>query len=169
MIEAGYEDGFSTTIWYNLPNVQRQQIAEMVQFALAPLNIEVEIRGLEWGEYLDRVADGEHDMFILGWVSVTGDADYGLFPLFHSTMYGAAGNRTFWSTPESDDLLERGRMSVDPAERLEIYRELQILLHAEAPWVFLNQGEFLIAASANVNGFTIAPAGHHSFRNVWGS
>jgi peptide/nickel transport system substrate-binding protein len=169
MVEAGYADGFSTTIWYNAENAQRQQIAEMVQFALLPLGIEVEVIGLAWGEYLDRVADGEHDMFLLGWVSVTGDADYGLYPLFHSDNYGAPGNRTFWSTPRSDELLMNGRMSVDPAERLEIYRELQILLHAEAPWIFINQGETLIATAANVNGFVIAPAGHHQFRNVWGS
>ena len=167
MAQAGLEDGFSTTIWYNVPNPQRQMIAEMVQYWLAEINIDVVIIGVEWGHYLDATAAGEHDMFILAWVSVTGDADYGLFPLFHSAMFGAAGNRTFWSTPETDRLLDEGRETTDPARRLEIYREIQLIIRDEAPWVFLNQGETLMAASPDIGGFAISPWGHHNFATVY--
>jgi len=167
MAEAGLEDGFSTTIWYNIPNAQRQAIAEMVQFALQQLNIEVEVIGIEWAQYLEATSAGEHDMFILGWVSVTGDADYGLFPLFHSSQFGSAGNRTFWSTPEMDALLEAGRLATEDNERLAIYAEAQQILRDEAPWIFLNQGETLMATAPNLQNFTIAPWGHHNFAKVW--
>ena len=156
--EAGYNTtpgeagGFSTTIWFNDNNPQRGQIAEMLQFTLAQLNIDVEVIGVEWGEYLSGTAAGEHDMFILGWVGVTGDADYSLFPLFHTSLFGDAGNRTFWGTPELDELLERGRSEVDPAVRLEIYAEAQRIIRDEAPWVFLNQTEMAIAANPNLRG-----------------
>lgn len=173
LIEAGYNPtpgesgGFSTSIWWNIPNTQRQQIAEMTQFTLAQLNIDVQIESMEWPVYLDRTSNGEQDMFILGWVSVTGDADYGLFPLFHSTMRGPAGNRTFWDTPELDALLEAGRASVDEAERLSIYDEAQRIIRNEAPWVFLQQGELAHAAVANLRGLVLNPADHHSYASVW--
>ena len=39
------------------------------------------------GTFLDGTSRGDHEMFILGWVSVTGDADYGLYPLLHSSCF----------------------------------------------------------------------------------
>jgi peptide/nickel transport system substrate-binding protein len=173
LIEAGYNPnpgepgGFSTTIWWNIGNTQREQQAEIVQFELARLNIDVEIISMEWAAYLEGTENGEHDMFILGWVAVTGDADYGLFPTFHSSNFGAGGNRTFWSDPELDVLLERGRSETDPTTRMQIYAEAQQIVRDNAPWIFVNQGETLIATSANLQGFVINPAGHHAYAPVW--
>ena len=167
MIEAGYEDGFTTTIWYNVPNQTRMDIAEIVQHALREINIDVSVDGLEWGDYLTRTEEGEHDMFILGWVSVTGDADYGLYPLFHSENFGGAGNRTFYSNPEVDRLLELGRSEIIEEKRLEVYRDVQQIIRDEAPWIFINQGETLVAVASNLNGFAINPAGHHDYYGVW--
>ena len=173
LIEAGYNPnpgepgGFSTTIWYNIPNQQREQIAEMVAFTLASLNIQAEVVGMEWASYLQETEQGNHDMFILGWVSVTGDADYGLFPTFHSSNFGPGGNRTFWYFPALDALLEEGRSEVDPSRRLEIYAEAQRMIRDNAPWIFLAQGETLIAANPNLRGFVINPAGHHAYAPAW--
>ena len=167
MIEAGYEDGFSTTIWYNVPNQTRMDIAEIIQHSLREINIEVESVGLEWGDYLARTENGEHDMFILGWTSVTGDADYGLYPLFHSDNFGGAGNRTFYANSEVDRLLELGRAEIDEDARIEVYRDVQQIIRDEAPWIFVNQGEYLVAIAANLNGFVINPSGHHDYYGVW--
>ncbi|MCL2415281.1 MAG: ABC transporter substrate-binding protein [Defluviitaleaceae bacterium] len=175
LIQAGYDPdpapgkpvAFSTTIWYNIPNAQRQQIAEMVSFALAQLNIEVEVIGIEWAQYLDGTAAGDHDMFILGWVSVTGDADYGLYPLFHSSMFGTAGNRTFWATDELDALLDQQRETVDENARLQLLDQIQGIIRNEAPWIFLNQGETLLATRSNLRGLTLNPSGSHRLDTIW--
>jgi len=167
LAEAGYPDGFNTTIWWNIPNEQRSQISEMVQFTLSQIGITVEIEALEWGPYLDRTSAGEHDMFLLGWVSVTGDADYALHPLLHSSLYGPGGNRTFWSTPELDALLDEGRSEVDPDRRLEIYRRAQEIIRAEAPMLTFHQGETAVAVNPNLRGLTLNPADHHAYVTVW--
>lgn len=166
MKEAGLEDGFSTTIWTN-ENQQRMDIAEIVQNQLQVLNITTEVKVLEWGAYLDGTAAGEHDMFILGWVTVTGDPDYGLFPLFHSSQFGEAGNRTFWSNPRVDELLDLGRVTADPAKRKAAYMEAQEIIRDEAPWVFTWTGESISGARNNVRGFVQHPAGHHSLFRVY--
>src|SRR5690606_19373416 len=165
LAEAGYPNGFSTSIWTN-ENFQRIQFAEIVQAYLAEVGIDVEINVMEWGAYLDQTAAGNHEMFILGWVTVTADADYGLYPLFHSSQYGRPGNRTFWSTPELDELLETGRTAGDPDVRLEAYYKAQEIIAREAPWIFLLVTLDDHGLRSNIEGFVPHPAGHHRLYQV---
>lgn len=81
LAEAGYEDGFSTTIWTN-DDRERVDTATNVQAQLAEIGVDAEVEVLEWGAYLEKTANGEHDMFVLGWVTGTGDADYSVYPYF---------------------------------------------------------------------------------------
>jgi peptide/nickel transport system substrate-binding protein len=166
LADAGYADGFKTTIWTN-DNKTRMDIAEIVQNQLKEINIEAEVQVVEWGAYLDGTAAGEHDMFILGWTTVTGDADYGLYALFHSSQFGDAGNRTFYGNARVDELLTKARVSVDPAEREALYLEAQGIIRDDAPWIFLYSGEYLDGTRANVKGFKQHPAGHHRLGSVY--
>ena len=153
LAEAGFPNGFSTTIYTNEGNAVRADLAEIMQHQLAAVGINVDISIIEWGAYLDLTARGEHNMFILGWVASTGDPDYGIHPLFHTSSFGTAGNRTFWGTPEVDALIDAGRAETDPARRLEIYDEIQRIIHREVPWVFWHVGEWIHATRADVRGF----------------
>lgn len=163
--EAGMADGFSTSIWTN-DNPQRQSIAVLVQEALAELNIEVSIEVMEFGAYLDQTAAGEHDMFILGWSNPTGDADYGMYALFHSSQKGNPGNRSFYENPEVDALLDEGRREADPDRREEIYGEAAQLLTDDAPMAFLVHTEYLNGVADSVSGFSIDNAGIYQLKDV---
>ncbi len=165
LAEAGYANGFSTSLWTN-NNPLRIQIAEITQAYLAEVGITVDIQVLEWGAYLDGTAAGNHDMFILGWVTVTADADYGLYALFHSSQFGAAGNRTFWSSDRVDELLDLGRQEADADARMAYYAEAQEIIAAEAPWIFLNVTLEFNGWRDNISGFTAHPAGHHRLYNI---
>ncbi len=59
----------------------------------ADLIYPLEIRQMESGAYQEYTANGQHDMFMGSWGTVTLDADYGLYPMFHSDNHGAPGNR----------------------------------------------------------------------------
>lgn len=161
LADAGYPDGFETTIWTNDSPV-RAKIAEIVQANLKEIGVEVKIEEVEWGSYLDRTAAGEHDMFILGWVTVTADADYGLYALYHSSQHGSAGNRTFYDNTKVDELLDKGRTSSDEDERLAAYTEAQEIIVDEAPQLFLYFDTQNAGVQATVEGFRLHPAGHHS-------
>jgi peptide/nickel transport system substrate-binding protein len=163
--EAGYGDGFSTTLWTN-DNPLRIQIAEIAQAQLGEVGIDVDVQVLEWSTYLADTAAGNHDMFILGWVTVTADADYGLYALFHSSQFGSAGNRTFWAHDRVDELLELGRSTADPDQRAEYYREAQEIIAEEAPWIFLLITVEVNGTRDNIDGFVAHPAGHHRLYNV---
>ncbi|RSL32508.1 glutathione ABC transporter substrate-binding protein [Salibacterium salarium] len=165
LAEAGYEDGFSTTLWTN-DDRERQDIAEVVQQQLKEINVDVEIEVLEWGAYLDSTAEGEHDMFILGWSTVTGDADYGMHPLFHSDNVGEPGNRAFFENDEIDSVLEEARRAGDDAKREELYKEAMELLVDEAPMIYSHHDDYLVGVSDDVEGFWKHPNGIFQLQDV---
>lgn len=166
MAESSVPDGFDTTIWVRNEE-QYVNIALYIQESLAEIGINAEIEQMEWGAYLERLGNGEHDMYILGWTTVTADADYGLYVLNHSETYGAAGNRAFFSTPELDELLEEGRSTADPDERLAIYKEAQEIIIEESPVVYLMHQNFVAGYNTeNVKGITISAVGDVRFEDV---
>lgn len=156
--EAGYPNGFNTTIWTN-DNKARIDVAEVIQSQLKGVGINAEIKVLEWGAYLEATAKGEHDMFILGWSNMTGDADYNQYFLFHSDAQGEAGNRTFYSNPEVDNYIDLARQESDPDKRLELYAKAQEIEMQDASMILLRNDEDLVALSNNVKGFWMHPAG----------
>ena len=135
--EAGHGDGLTLRYWTNYGNAARATVGEIMQAYLAEVGITLNIEVIEWGAYLEMTGAGEHDMFMLGWTTVTGDADYGIFPLFTREQWGDPGNRTFWYHPRVEELLQEGRRSTDFARRDEIYREVSEILIEEAPWIFI--------------------------------
>ena len=163
LAEAGYPNGFSTSIVLN-ETTQRMDTAEIVQNMLAQVGINVDVRIMEWAAYLDLTARGDHEMYILGWVCVTGDPDYGLHATFHTENFGAAGNRSFYSNPEVDRLLDAARRETNLATREQLYYDAQVIIHREAPWIFKWAGEDVHGLRSNVRGFKIHPAGHH---HIW--
>jgi peptide/nickel transport system substrate-binding protein len=166
LAEAGYPDGFTATIVMN-QNPERIAAAEIMQSMLAQVGITMDINIMEWAAYLDMVDIGDHDIFILGWVTVTGDPDYGLFPTYHSDSWGEGGNRSRYSNPEADRLIELGRTETDSARRLEYYAEAQRIIAYEVPTMWLNQGAVRFATLSKWSGFEMHPAGHHTFHLMY--
>ncbi|WP_326124439.1 glutathione ABC transporter substrate-binding protein [Metasolibacillus meyeri] len=165
LADAGFADGFKTTIWTN-DNPQRQNIAIMLQEELRQVNIDAAIEVVEWGAYLAKTGAGEHDMFILGLSNPVGDADYFLTQLFHSKNKGDSGNRTFYENAEIDALLDQAREEIDATKRLALYKELQDRLIEEAPMVYVHHQAYLSGVSEKIEGYWINDSGHHKLQNV---
>ncbi|MGM0421247.1 MAG: glutathione ABC transporter substrate-binding protein [Bacillota bacterium] len=165
MREAGYEDGFELTL-FSTEDPQFLQTAELVQSNLRELNIDVSVETRGFGDFLETTAQGEHDMFVLTWGTITGDADYGLYPLFHSSQFGSPGNRTYYENSRVDELLERGRTVADPEVRQEVYYEVQEIVVEEAPWVFILNPTRLIGVGPDVENFKPHPMVTHDLSNV---
>ena len=162
--EAGFGDGFTINYWYNDGNPFRGQVGEFIQGALAPLGIEVIVSSMEWGAYLEQTAAGNQEMFMLGWVTGTGDPDQLVTPMFHTSQHGA-GNRTFYGGPVTDELIERARMSSDPAERAALYEEIALIVIEEAPMIFIRFSSFPYITNG-IDGLEVDFATTPYFRNV---
>lgn len=166
LAEAGYPDGFKTTIYVNEGSKERADIAELVQAQLAELNIEVDIEVIEWGTFLEKTAAGEHELFVLGWTTVTGDADYGLYALFHSANHGSVGNRSFYTNPKVDELLDKGRTSTNQDDRNAAYKEISEILVEEAPMVYLHHPDFVHATNGVESGLFVNFSGTPFFKDI---
>jgi len=166
MLEAGYENGFSASILTANTGISPDIVFNVVN-QLSKIGIEINIRQLEWGSFIESISGNDHEMYMMGWSCVTGDADYGLYSLFHSSQGPKAGNRTFFADDRVDELLDLARSTININERLEAYYEVQEIIVEEAPWLYLVTGETLVGARANVRGFRINPGGHHKFASVY--
>lgn len=166
MEDAGFGDGFKATIWTN-ENLQRIDIANILHNQLKAINIDLEVKVVDWDTYLDVTESGQHDMFLFGWVTVTGDPDYGLYSLFHSSQVGTGGNSTFYKNEDVDILLDAARAETDLDSRKEYYRIIQEIIRNDAPMVFTWVGEDIIATQKNVKGFIQHPSGTHRLNTVF--
>jgi peptide/nickel transport system substrate-binding protein len=164
LAEAGYEEGFETTIWTN-DSRERIDIAEQTQAELAQIGIDVNIEVVEWGAYLEATAAGEHDMFILGLSLGTGDADYPMHMLFHSNNVGD-GNRVRMADDVFDQMLYDARIEQDEATRLALYEEATNYLNEEVPMAFLYHPSHIMGYADGVEGFWADASGVYQLQNV---
>ncbi len=163
--EAGYPDGFKTTLWTG-DRKERINAAEVIQSQLKGIGIDVEVKVLEYGAYLDAEDNGETELFISGWGNATGDADYNQYNLFHSSSLGKGGNTTFYVNKEVDKLIEEGRREQDTEKRKQIYAKVLEIEKQEAPIVPIRNLEHVAAVSKNIKGFWISPSGYMMIKGI---
>jgi ABC-type transport system substrate-binding protein len=172
LAEAGYAKGFKTTLWampvsrpYN-PNARR--MAEIMQAQLKAVGITVEIVSYEWGTYLDKTGNGEHDMCLLGWTGDNGDPDNFLWVLLSiPAAEKPAGNHAFWKNEEFNALIKEAKESPDQAKRTQLYEQAQVIFHEEAPWVPVAHSQVVEPMKKTVEGFVLYPTGKRFFGPVW--
>ena len=165
MAESSVPDGFDTVIWTS-DSEQNRDIALIIQESLAEIGITVEIEQYEHGAFLEMANQGDHDMFMLQWITVTGDPNYGLYPMFHTDSVGS-GNRWNYSNPELDGYLEEGQQTSDENERVEAYATAQEILMEDLPITPLYYGELGIGVNNTlVDGVELDPVGIVRIENV---
>ena len=169
LTDAGYPDGFETNIWampvqrpYN-PNARR--MAEMIQADWAKVGVKADIVTYEWGEYLKRSKDGEHDTVLLGWTGDNGDPDNFLAVLLGCDGVGGS-NRARWCHQPFEDLIQQAKVVSDQGERTKLYEQAQLVFKEEAPWVTVAHSVVFKPIRKEVIDFRIDPFGGHPFYGV---
>ncbi|ANE45192.1 ABC transporter substrate-binding protein [Paenibacillus swuensis] len=159
LAEAGFPNGFKAEYWTN-DRKERIALAEVVQSQLKEIGVELEVKVMEYGAYLESTAKGEQQMFMTGWGNATGDADYNQSNMFLTESHGTTGNVTFYSNPEVDALIQEGRKETDPEKRKEIYHKAQEIELTEAAIIPIRNLQNNAAISKKVKGFWINPSGY---------
>ena len=133
-----HQEGFAgTTIhFYITADQEVVDMAEFIQSYIGKTGLKVKIHQLEWSAYKEAINRGEPDMFWLSWWADYPDPEDFLFPLFHSSNIGPAGNRTRYKNSEVDRFIELGQAAVNEKERNSHYEKAEQLVVRDAPWVF---------------------------------
>jgi ABC-type transport system substrate-binding protein len=170
--EAGVKEGTKTDLWaipvsrpYN-PNGRK--MAEVIQADLRKVGLQAEIVSFEWGTYLSKTNQGEHQMALLGWTGDNGDPDNFLFTLLDKTAAKKpAQNIAFYKSDELHEILVKAKRETDREKRAELYKKAQEIIHKDAPWVPIAHGVEVIPMKTFVNGFTQDPTGKRRFHETW--
>ena len=133
--EAGLEKGFGFRIYQGVDQ-DTADIMEVVQQYLKEIGVDAEIVQLEWSAFKDAINKGEADSFWLSWKADYPDPENFLFPVFHSSNWGAAGNRARFKDPHIDKIIEDAQREPDEEKRKALYLEAERMTIEEAPWVF---------------------------------
>ena len=163
LAEAGYPNGFECNLFVN--GDLRTRSAQILQAQLADVGIKVDISTYEWGALLDTLNAGEHEMFLLGWSNTSFDPDGSTYQLFYSGNHGATGNRAFFSNDKVDELILSAQRESEESKRMELYKELQFVLHEESPWCPLYYKENNVGVRADLKGFTLHAGAQHYLGN----
>ncbi len=162
LAEAGIAEGTTVTLYHPTGRyIQDALVADAVRAQLREVGLNVELQTLEWPQYVPQVRrpkpENDIQFAMLGWGVPTMDADYALFALFHSSEFPPGFNGAFYSNPEVDALLEKGRSTLDPEERRAAYAEAIRIIWEDAPWLFLYSEIQVTAVRKNVEGFIVHP------------
>ncbi len=167
LAEAGYPDGFDTTIYYR--DVFRGYLPEpglvAVEFQTQlrdNLGINAEVVVMESGEFIDESTNGRLDGFyLLGW-----GADYPHVTNFLDYHF-AASNPQFGEThPDIYEKLEEASQIADPAEAKALYVEANNAIRELVPMVPIANGASASAALATVKNAHFRPFGAPLFGKV---
>ncbi len=134
---------------------ERQKILEVIQANFKEIGLNVEIQILEWARFLDGIGKGEHDALLLGWSDGTGDSDYTVYNMMHSSTKGPGGNRSFYGNPELDQYLESARSELDPAKRAEYYKLAQEFIYNNVTIIPLLHKQAHVGLNKNIEGFQL--------------
>ncbi len=149
---------FKFTIRTNQGNEERKKVAEIMQQRLKEVGVSTEIQIIEWSAFIKEfIRKRRFEAIVMGW-AVPVDPDQ--YVLWHSAESRPEGlNHIQYANPRVDALLEAGRSSCVRTERLRHYHELQEVLAADLPVIFLYFRDGLVAVASRVRGVDPGPAG----------
>ena len=128
------------------------------------LGLQVEIQQTEWATFLEDVNAERYQMFSLGWGADYPDPENFLDLLFHSD---SDGNRTNYSNPEVDAVLEQARVEQDTTRRFELYNQVEEMILEDAPWVLLwNDEDWYFLIKPEVRDYFLLPLTIPKFRYI---
>ncbi len=144
LAEAGFADGFETTLHLPPPSYARRG-GEIIAAQLAAVGIKAEITNVEWAQWLETVFRGKN--FGLTIVSHTEPMDIGIYA--RPEYYFQYDNKDF------QDLMAKLNGTTDPDMRTQMLQEAQTIISKDYVNGYLFQLAALSVAKAGVQGLWV--------------
>ena len=173
LAEAGYPDGFETTLICASTTGNLKQ-GEFIQQQLAQVGITMNINALESAVVNDKVEnvnkpgpEAEVEMYTIGWSSSTGDADWGIRPLVAiESEPPMSYNICYYENEEVDKLLYSALGTADETKRAEFYAQAQDILWEDCPMVCLVNDYNTWATTSKIANVKVYPDNCLNIRNA---
>ncbi|SPJ26857.1 ABC transporter substrate-binding protein [Falsiruegeria mediterranea] len=144
LAEAGFADGFETTLHLPPPSYARRG-GEIIAAQLAQVGIKAEITNVEWAQWLETVFRGKN--FGLTIVSHTEPMDIGIYarPEYYFQ----------YDNPAFQELMTTLNSTTDPEERTKLLGQAQTMISEDYVNGYLFQLAALSVAKAGVQGLWV--------------
>ncbi|ARQ75169.1 ABC transporter substrate-binding protein [Pseudomonas fragi] len=167
--EAGVAPGTTINLWamtvQRASNPNARMSAQIIQQDWARVGIKANIVSYEWGEYIKRAKNGEHDVMIYGWTGDNGDPDNWLGVLY-SCAAVKGSNYAKWCNPQYDKLVQQAKVSNDREQRIQWYQQAQKILKEQVPITPIANSTVFQPMRKEVTDFKISPFGLTPFYGV---
>jgi peptide/nickel transport system substrate-binding protein len=111
--------------------------AQVFQDGLKRAGVKLDLVPLDNTQFITRVSEGKFQSAILAWDL---DLDPDVFSTFHSSQVPPHGQNFVWySNPEIDQLIVKGRETLDQKQRTDIYHRIHEILAADQPYTWIVQ------------------------------
>jgi peptide/nickel transport system substrate-binding protein len=152
--EAGVSPPVSVD--YMVPKgTEYEAVAQVIQSMAAEAGFDIKIRLIEFATSFKQAQAGEFQVFQINW-SGRIDPDGNSYVFLHS---GAPQNDGGYSNPETDRLMEEGRLTSDFAKRKAIYERLTKIVLNDEPIIYLYHRKLLFAHTTKLQGYRQMPDG----------
>jgi len=154
MRAAGQTRGFSVKLSTFSTPLEFQQIAAVIKSQLKAINIEVEIVAQEPGTFAanNGIGNFEWDLTARG---MRGDVD-GYMNEYNPAILAYRAWYPNWKNVKVWRLVGNGKIILDPAKRLPVYKQAQILLQSELPQIGIVQVNKYQVVRKRVQGMYVA-------------
>lgn len=154
--EAGFPNGFKGQMLAS-DRSEVTNAAVVLQNNFRKIGVEMEIKVIEWGAFLDSVRNAGHDPWISWWWGGTPAADpfFLMTTQFHSSLIGTT-NRYIFKNETVDKLLDKGSSLPDGPEREAVYDQLWDIMNEQMAMVPLVEPYNMFAMDPKLEGAKFA-------------
>ncbi|MEK7723799.1 MAG: ABC transporter substrate-binding protein [Acidobacteriota bacterium] len=142
------------------------QYSQVIQNSLKEVGINAEIETLELNTLLDQLKQGQFQMTTAQWVGGNQDPIFlrDLFESNESPDKKAGGrNRSRYSNPEFDKIVNEAFNTVDKAKAKELYVKAQEIISNDLPYITLWYPSNMVVATKRIGNIKINPSGEWTF------
>lgn len=146
------KDGKKFTIDFSAtsPNSVVDALLPVMSSNYKDLGIEIKAETLDFNAIMEKKDRGDFEMYFAAW---------GLTPDPDNTVYitGGAQNDTGYSNKTVDELMKKGKMTLDTEARKDIYKQMYQEMNKDLPNMFLYQRRDGWVINSRIKGFDITP------------
>ena len=133
---AGFSGGVDLKVALDANRVQQSREFTILVEMLSKVGVRIEMETISHEEFESRRRKGGRPLlYSTGWYADYPDPDSFLYVLFHSK--GGDSLELRYKNPRLDELVEKGRRSLDVEERVAIYQMAEDIIIDDAPCIFL--------------------------------
>ncbi|MBB5222791.1 glutathione transport system substrate-binding protein [Amaricoccus macauensis] len=157
MAKAGYPDGFEARLLASSQYSFHQNTAVAVQSELAKIGIRLTLDLPDWATRMSKAGNADYDFAVLGSLGEIADPDWLTNYYYGGDKLVRTNNSPYFDDPEINGLLDKGRATVDPVARAEVYDQFVDRALELSPIVYFMWRQQDYAVREGVTGFTNLP------------